>query len=133
MLALVYFVTAQIGLSLSLLEHSVTVFWPPSGISLAVLLLCGYRLWSGVFIGSFFANAVSGLPVLAVCGMATGSTLEALLGAFLLNRYARFNVNLIEARDIFRLLWRGGILSTLLSAFIGALCLTWAGAISWDQ
>lgn len=133
LLALAYFITAQIGLSLSLLEHSVTVFWPPSGISLAVLLLYGYRLWPGVFIGSFFANAVSGLPVLAVFGMATGSTLEALLGAYLLHRYARFNVDLIEARDIFRLMWRGGVVSTLLSAFIGVLCLTWAGAISWDQ
>ncbi len=133
MLALVYFVTAQIGLSLSLLEHSVTVFWPPSGIALAVLLLYGYRLWPGVFIGSFFANAVSGLPLLPVFGMASGSTLGALLGAYLLKRHARFNVDLSEARDIFRLMWRGGILSTLLSAVVGVLCLKWGGAIQWAQ
>jgi diguanylate cyclase (GGDEF)-like protein/PAS domain S-box-containing protein len=133
LLTLVYFVTAQIGLSLSLLEHSVTVFWPPAGIALAVLLLYGYRLWPWVFIGSFFANWVSGLPVPAVLGMAGGSTLEALLGAYLLNRCSHFAVELTEARDIFRLLWRGGILSTLLSAIIGVLCLTLAGAIQWDQ
>ncbi|MFA5825527.1 MAG: MASE1 domain-containing protein, partial [Gallionellaceae bacterium] len=133
LLALAYFITAQIGLSLSLLERSVTVFWPPSGIALAVLLLYGYRLWPGVLIGSFCANALSGLPVLAVLGMASGSTLEALLGAYLLHRYARFNVDLSEARDIFRLMWRGGILSTLLSAVIGVLCLKWAGAIQWAQ
>lgn len=133
LLALAYFITAQIGLSLSLLEHSVTVFWPPSGIALAGLLLYGYRLWPWVFAGSFFSNLVSSLPLLPVLGMAGGSTLEALLGAYLLNRYARFNVDLIEARDVFRLLWRGGILSTLLSAVIGALCLQWAGAIQWEQ
>ena len=133
LLALAYFITAQIGLSLSLLEHSVTVFWPPSGIALAAMLLYGYRLWPWVFAGSFFSNLVSSLPVLSVLGMAGGSTLEALLGAYLLNRYARFNVELIEARDVFRLLWRGGILSTLLSAVIGALCLQWAVAIPWEQ
>jgi diguanylate cyclase (GGDEF)-like protein/PAS domain S-box-containing protein len=133
LLSLAYFVTAQSGLSLSLLEHSVTVFWPPSGIALAVLLLYGYRFWPWVFIGSFCANWVSGLPLAAVFGMAGGSTLEVLLGTYLLNSYNRFNVELTEARDVFRLLWRGGILSTLISAIIGALCLTWAGAIQWEQ
>ncbi len=133
LLAFAYFVTAQIGLSLSLLEHSVTLFWPPAGIALAVLLLYGWRLWPWVFVGSFCANWVSSLPLLSVFGMATGSTLEALLGVYLLGRDTRFNVNLSEARDIFRLMWRGGIVSTLLSASIGVLCLKWAGAIPWSQ
>lgn len=133
LLALAYFIAAQIGLSLALLGHSVTVFWPSSGIALAVLLLYGLRLWPGVFVGAFFANLVSGLPVLSVLGMATGSTLEALLGAYLLNQHAQFSVDLRQARDIFRLMWRGGILSTLLSAIIGVLSLKWAGAIVWDQ
>ena len=133
LLALAYFIAARIGLSLALLGHSVTVFWPSSGIALAVLLLYGSRLWPGVFVGAFCANWASGLPVLSVLGMATGSTLEALLGAYLLNRHARFNVELSQARDIFRLMWRGGILSTLLSAIIGVLCLKWAGVIEWNQ
>ncbi|MDO8988100.1 MAG: EAL domain-containing protein [Sideroxyarcus sp.] len=133
LLAIVFFIAAQIGLSLALLGHSVTVFWPSSGIALAVLLLYGSRLWPGVFLGAFCANWVSGLPLLSVFGMATGSTLEALFGAYLLNRHARFGVDLNEARDIFRLMWRGGILSTLLSAVIGVLSLKWAGAIAWDQ
>ena len=133
LLALAYFVTAQIGLSLSLLDHSVTVFWPPSGIALAALLLYGYRLWPGVFFGALCANWVSNWSFLPVFGMATGATIEAFLGAYLLNHYARFSVNLDEARDIFRLLWRGGIISTLASAVIGALCLIWAGGIKWPQ
>jgi len=133
LLALAYFVTAQIGLSLSLLEHSVTVFWPPSGIALAALLLYGYRLWPGVFFGALCANWVSSWSFLPVFGMATGSTIEALLGAYLLNKHARFTVNLTEVRDIFRLFWSGGIVSTLVSAVIGVLCLIWAGGIKWEQ
>lgn len=132
LLAFTYFVTAQIGLSLSLLEHSVTVFWPPSGISLAALLLYGIRLWPGVFVGSFLANAVSGLPVFAVFGMASGSTLAAVSTAYLLNRHHHFSVDLSEARDIFRLMWRGGI-GALASATLGVLSLGWAGAIAWQQ
>jgi len=133
LLALTYFITAKIGLSLALLEHSVTVFWPPSGIALAVLLIYGVRLWPGVFLGSLLVNWSAELPVLPVLGMASASTLEALLGAYLLSRYARFSVDLNEASAIFRLMWRGGIVSALLGAVIGVLCLKWAGEISWSQ
>jgi diguanylate cyclase (GGDEF)-like protein/PAS domain S-box-containing protein len=133
LLALTYFVTAQIGLSLSLLEHSVTVFWPPSGIALAALLLYGYRLWPGIFIGALCANWASSASVFPVIGMATGASLEALLGAYLLNRHTRFTVTLSEARDIFRLMWHGGVISSLVSALIGVLCLKWAGVIQWQQ
>jgi diguanylate cyclase (GGDEF)-like protein/PAS domain S-box-containing protein len=133
LLALAYFIAARIGLSLALVGHSVSVFWPSSGIALAILMLYGSRLWPGVFVGAFCANLFSSLPVLSVFGIATGSTLEALLGAFLLSRHAHFSVDLSQARDIFRLMWRGGILSTLLGAIIGVLCLQWAGAIQWDQ
>lgn len=131
-MAISYFVTAKIGLSLSLLEHSVTVFWPPSGIALAALLLFGYRLWPGVFLGALCANWVAGWPILPVVGMATGATLEALLATYLLNRHTRFTVRLDEARDIFRLTWLGGI-SALVSALIGVLCLKWVGAIEWGH
>ena len=133
MLAIAYFAAAKIGLSFSMLEHSVTVFWPPSGIALAALLLYGYRLWPGIFLGAFCANWISGVSILPVFGMSTGATLEALLGAYLLNQHARFTVNLSEARDIFRLMWRGGIISSLLSAVIGVLCLKWGGAIQWKD
>ncbi len=132
-LALIYFLSAQVGLALSLLDHSVTVFWPPSGISLVALFLYGYRLWPAVLVGSFFANMVSGLPLYAVFVMALGSTLEALLGTYLLKRSTRFSIELREVRDIFRLAWCGGTLSTVLSALLGALSLAAAGAIAWAQ
>ena len=132
-MAFAYFLAAKVGLSFSLLEHSVTVFWPSSGIALAALLLYGYRLWPGIFIGALCANWAPNLSILPVIGMSTGATLEALLAAYLLNKHARFTVGLAEARDIFRLMWRGGILSPLVSAVIGVLCLKWAGAIQWQQ
>jgi integral membrane sensor domain MASE1 len=62
--------------------------------------------------------------------MATGSTLEALFGAYLLNRHPHFSVDLSQARDIFRLMWRGGILGTLPSAIVGILSLIGAGVVT---
>jgi diguanylate cyclase (GGDEF)-like protein/PAS domain S-box-containing protein len=132
LLAGAYFITAQIGLTLSLMGHSVTLFWPPSGIALAALLLFGMRWWPAIFIGSFFANLTSGFSVLIVTGMATGSTLSALAGAYILRRQTQFNLSLRETRDIFNLLIRGGVLSTFVSAAIGPASMALGGVISWE-
>jgi diguanylate cyclase (GGDEF)-like protein/PAS domain S-box-containing protein len=133
LLALIYFVASILGRMLALPGHTETVFWPPAGIALAVLLLYGYRFWPGVFIGALCANAVVGLPWLAVLGMSVGSTLGALLGTYLLRKSNQFNLNLSKPLDIFYLLWRGAIISTFVSAFIGAFSLYGQGLIEQDQ
>ncbi len=132
LLALAYFATSQLGLKFALIGHSVTLFWPPSGIALAAILLLGYRFLPAVFIGAFFSNLTSGLPLFAVIGMAAGATLEAWLGAYLLNRFTRFNPRLAEVRDIYCLVLYGGAVSTLSSALIGSTSLLTVGAIPPD-
>src|SRR5437762_3698643 len=55
-LAIIYFISAKLGLRLALVHESATAVWPPTGISLAALLLFGKRVWPGVLIGAFLAN-----------------------------------------------------------------------------
>jgi diguanylate cyclase (GGDEF)-like protein/PAS domain S-box-containing protein len=133
LLALAYFATAQIGLQFALVGHAVTLFWPPSGIALAAILLGGNRYLFAVFVGAFFSNLTSGLSLLAVVGMSAGAMFEAWLGAWLLQRYTRFNLRLSEVRDIYRLGLYGGALSTLSSALVGAASLYATGAIQRVQ
>ena len=96
-LAVVYIVTARLGLLLALPpDMKATAVWPPSGIALAALLLFGYRLWPGIFLGAFlanlwdFANPTNKAPLsahlLVSFGIATGSTLQALAGYYLIRR-----------------------------------------------
>ena len=97
-LAALYVVTARLGLMLALSpEKKATAVWPPSGIALAALLLLGHRLWPGVWLGSLLANlwdgfnAVNTFPLSAhlfvSADIATGSTLQALAGNFLVRRW----------------------------------------------
>ncbi len=44
-LAAVYFAAAKFGLRLAFVNASATAIWAPAGISLAALLLLGYRAW----------------------------------------------------------------------------------------
>ncbi|HLY27722.1 MAG TPA: hypothetical protein VKQ72_15360, partial [Aggregatilineales bacterium] len=43
--AALYFGAAQVGFLLTALHGAVSLFWPPAGFALAVLLLYGDNLW----------------------------------------------------------------------------------------
>ncbi|MDO8412304.1 MAG: EAL domain-containing protein [Gallionellaceae bacterium] len=133
MLALAYFVTAQIGLELPLVGRLVGLFWPPSGIALAALLLFGVQLWPGILLGALASNLISGLPFLAAFGISVGAAGEAALGAYLLNRYSRFNIDLHDVYDIFRLLFWGAVVSTLIGAASGGIWLARQEVIDWQE
>src|SRR5438034_11501059 len=55
-LAAIYFCAGKLGLLLAFFNASVSPVWPPTGIALAALLLWGYRLWPGIFLGAFLVN-----------------------------------------------------------------------------
>src|SRR6266516_3500860 len=83
-LAAVYFGVAKLGLSMASAAAQVTLVWPPTGIALAAVLLLGYRVWPGIALGAFLANATTHEPVGVACGIALGNSLEAVAGAYLL-------------------------------------------------
>jgi integral membrane sensor domain MASE1/anti-sigma regulatory factor (Ser/Thr protein kinase) len=128
-LALAYFATAKLGLELAFATASVTAIWPPTGIALAALVLWGRGLWPGVLLGAFLANITTDVPVYTAGGIAVGNTLEALLGAWLLDRVG-FRPTMLRLRDIFALVVLGAVLSTIVSATIGVASLSIGDSLS---
>lgn len=122
-----YFGVAKLGLAFAFANTSVTAIWPPTGLALAAVLLLGYRIWPGVFLGAFLANVTTAGSLAAVGGIATGNTLEALCGAYLLRR-VRFRPSLDRMRDVVALVVLAGALSTIVSATIGVFSL-WADGL----
>src|SRR2546426_4394929 len=129
--AIVYFVSARLGLSVAFPVEQVSAVWPPTGIALVALFVRGYRLWPGVTLGAFAANALAHEPLLAVCGITAGNTLEAVVGAWLLHR-AGFQPFLGRLRDVVTLVLGGAASSTVVSATVGvtSLCLT---GVPWSS
>ncbi len=128
-LALVYFASAKLGLALAFSNESVTAVWPPTGIALAALVLGGRRLWPGVLLGAFLANVTTDVPVYTAAGIAVGNTLEAVVGAWLLDRFG-FRPGLPRLRDIFTLALLAGVISTAVSATIGITSLSVGDSLS---
>ena len=129
LLALVYFASAKIGLKLAFSNESVTAVWPPTGIALAALVLWGRSLWPGVLLGAFLANVTTDVPVYTAAGIAVGNTLEAVVGATLLERFG-FRPALPRLRDIFALVLLAGFISTAVSATIGVASLSVGDSLS---
>jgi PAS domain S-box-containing protein len=122
-----YFATAKLGLQLAFEHASITAVWPPTGISLAALVIWGYRMWPGVALGAALANTFTGdVPAVTVVGITLGNTLEAVVGAYLLVQVAHFRPSLERVRDVLALVVLAAGLSTMVSATIGVTSL-WIG------
>jgi signal transduction histidine kinase len=129
-LAAIYIVAARAGLTLDAVSGFASLVWAPTGIALAAVLLLGRRVWPGVFIGAFVANALTGAPSLTAIGIATGNTLEAVIGAYALRRVAGFHLALDRLRDVLALILFAAMLSTMISATIGVASLYFAGMVA---
>jgi len=124
-LAISYFFVGKIGLHGTTPSHSVTAIWLPAGISLAAILLRGYRAWPGHFLGSFLLSVTLTHSLLFSSGLAVANTLEVLVAAFLVNKYANGINAFFRTRDVLRFVISAAIIAPALCATLGVglLCL----------
>src|SRR5712692_6051908 len=130
-LAAVYFVAGKLGLRLAFVNPSATALWPPTGIALAALLVLGYGAWPGILLGAFLVNLTTAGSVATSLGIAVGNTLEGLLGAYLVNRFAGGRKTFDHAQNIFKFAFLAGIVSTTVSPTLGVASLSLGGFANW--
>jgi PAS domain S-box-containing protein len=96
--------------------------WAPAGIALAAVVLFGPRTWPAIALGAFLANATSGASLPVAAAIATGNTLEALAGGYLLRR-VDFRPALARVRDVFALVFLAAAAATTIAATNGVTTL----------
>ena len=126
----IYFVAGKLGLSLAFAHASATAVWPPTGIALAALLLYGRSLWPAIFLGAFLVNVTTSGSVASSLGIATGNTLEALLGVWLVQGWAGGGDVFLRARSFFMFAALAGAAATAVSATVGVTSLILGGHAS---
>ena len=131
--AIVYFVGAELGLSLASLHSNVTAVWPPTGIAIASLLIFGRRVWPGIFAGALAANLFTSISVFSSFGIATGNTLEALVAYWLLQRSPRWKGSFESVGDVLMFVVYAAVLAPLVSATIGSLSLCLGEPAQWPN
>src|SRR5215472_11390265 len=132
-LAALYAVAAKLGLKLALVHANATAVWPPAGIALAALLLLGSRMWPGIFLGAFVANVTTAGSVVTSLGIASGNTLEAVLGAFLVSRFVSGRHPFVNGPEVIKFLFLAAMVSTTVSATFGIASLAVTGFAPWND
>lgn len=101
LLTAAYFIGGKLGLSIPYMGSSITLFWPPSGIALAALLMWGLWYWPAIALGAFAVNySIGGLGLLTAMEIAFGNAAGPLLGALMLKRLSKFENNFVRGRDV---------------------------------
>ncbi|HEX7236966.1 MAG TPA: MASE1 domain-containing protein [Gammaproteobacteria bacterium] len=127
-LLVVYFAAAKFGFAFFALIHpSASAVWLPTGIAMAALLLGGFRLVPAIFAAAFLANVTTAGSVASSLGVALGNTLEAVLAATLVERYAGGRQAFSSPAGILKFMLLAAFLSSTVSATIGVASLTLGG------
>ena len=129
-LAMVYWGGARLGLYLSHFGPMI-LLWPPTGISLFVLIVFGYRWWPGIALGALLMALDVGYPPAMGIGIILGSTMQALLGAWLLN-HTRFDRKIDHPHDVWLLVALGAGVAPCAGALITVAGQMLSGTIQLD-
>jgi integral membrane sensor domain MASE1 len=126
------YLTAELGkiLGLHQLPLSISVVWPPTGISLAAVLIFGFKVWPGILLGNFaydylhlYPQASTILPpLLTALAVASGSLLQALIGGWIIRRY-NTREYFTTLQDITIFLVPAGLLTCMVASTIGVTAL----------
>ncbi len=74
LIALVYFVSAKLGLLFAYKNTNITPIWPSSGIAFTAIILFGYRIWPGIMLGAFL-SAFFSFPTYSITTISVASFL----------------------------------------------------------
>src|SRR6266513_740398 len=129
-LTAVYFVAGKLGLMLASLHASASPVWPAAGIALAALLVLGYRAWPAIFVGAFLVNVTTAGDVATSLAIASGNTLEAVCGAWLVNRFAGGTTVFDRPQGVVKFAL-AAVVSTVIGPAFGVTSLALGGFADW--
>jgi PAS domain S-box-containing protein len=122
-----------VGLSFASINAKASPVWPAAGLALAACVLVGYGMWPAIFLGAFITNATTAGSLGTSLVIAGGNTLEALVGAFVVNQLAGGRRVFERVPDIFKFAIGAALVSTALSATVGVTVLSLTGYAPWAE
>ena len=144
-LAGLYFVAAWCVSIVGLSEGFSLPIYPAAGVALGGCICCGPRLWPGVFLGGlafnfWFMNYVApatDMPfftmILTSSGMASATVAQALVGAFLFNRFVSTHNPLNRTKDALIFIFLVAAAGCIISATVCLGILNLGGHLPWEK
>ncbi len=137
-----YILFAKLTLHFSSVTGLVWLIWPAAGISFALVLLLGYRVWPGIFIGTLisslhdfnliFADPMVILEQSRAIFSPFGSTIQAVMGAWLVRKFGDYPQTFINPKKIVRFYILAGVVSTTISPTIHNIIDLFYGTVKYE-
>ncbi len=129
---ILYLAAGKLGLSVPFTSGNVSPVWPASGVGLASVLLWGYEVWPALALAAFFVNFLSPIPTLSCVGIALGNTSSALVGGYLVRRFAKDRPSFKRLRDVLGLMALGAAVAPMIAASVGVITLLLTHVRAWS-
>jgi PAS domain S-box-containing protein len=133
-----YFVLAELALALSAIYSGTVSFWPPAGLALAAVVLCGLRVWPAIFVAAFAVRGLPDIPepslagsILTLSAVAAGHTIAAVAGGYLMQVWAGGRRTFDTPAGVAKFVVVGLGPCAMLGATIGVGSLCLAGYADW--
>jgi len=133
---LLFFTAFSLGkliLNMAIANNIEIAGWSSVGIALAALLIWGYKMWPGIFAASFVVNLTTGFSPGLCLGLAAGKTIEGLITAYFINRFAGGRYAFEKTENVLKFFLWAGIVGTAVGATFGVTTLCSGGYVSWGN
>ena len=121
---LAYLVAGKLGQATTAIRsNNIGPVWPAYGISVAAVLVYGYRIWPALLSAGFIIALLSPVSALTALGQAGGTTVAALTAVFLLRHLTEFDSAMRRLSDVVAFVVFGASASAMVSASIGTVFL----------
>ena len=128
-LAAVYAIAGSFGLLLAFSHPSASPVWAPTGIAIAASLRWGRVAWPAIYVGALVVNLTSAGTILTSLVIAGGNTLEAVVGAYLVSRFANGERAFEKARSAFAFVVLAAGVAPVVASTIGVTSLALGGFV----
>jgi len=135
LMAVVYYVGARVGMSLTAAPFPLSVLWPPNALVFSALVLMPTRWWWALIVAAFPAHLAAELqdnvPVVMVLCWFVSNVTEALIGAAIVRRLSGSEGGLSSVRSVIVFL-AAAVLAPFLSSFLDVAFVRLVGFGSGD-
>lgn len=115
------------------INPTVTPVRPASGVTLAIVLWRGYRLWPAMWFTGVWSEYSLTHDWIESLGVPTGGTIEALAGVWLVRRFVGQQIDFGSIRSVLGFLWWGGVVRAAMIAVWTVGFMVWRGSLPVDQ
>jgi integral membrane sensor domain MASE1 len=123
-LAVLYFIFGKFAFAFAISYETVTsAIFLSEGVALGFIMLFGWRIWPGIFLGQMLLGFATGLNIYSSLIISAGNSIEALAGLWILSRL-KFDVRLSSLRDYLLLIFVIFAFLQPLSSVIGVTSLS---------